>query len=70
MLRSPSSHTDAEGVMRRERPVWAVSAWGGFICLLMAVNSFIHGAVAASIPMLFGAAVLSAWAAWLAHRHH
>ena len=56
--------------MRRERPIWAVSAWGGFICLLMAVNSFIHGAVAASVPMLFGAAVLSAWAAWLAHRHH
>jgi len=51
------------------RPIWAASAWGGFVCMLMAFSTFVHGAIAASLPMLFGAAILSGWAVWLAHRH-
>jgi len=50
-----------------ERPIWAVSVWGGFVCLLMAVSSFVHEALAASAVMLLGALVLFAWAVWLEH---
>jgi hypothetical protein len=52
----------------RQRPVWALSAWGGFICMLFALSSLMHGAIAASLLMVFGAAVLVGWAFWLA-RH-
>jgi len=52
------------------RPIWGVSAWGGFICMLFAFNSLVHGAIAASLLMVFGAAVLGGWAFWLARRHH
>jgi hypothetical protein len=51
-----------------QRPTWAVSAWGGFICMLFAFSSLIHGAPMASLLMVFGAAVLVGWAFWLA-RH-
>ncbi|HEY6638283.1 MAG TPA: hypothetical protein VIZ61_11425 [Solirubrobacterales bacterium] len=51
----------------REGPIWAVSAWGGFICLLVAITSFVHEALAASAVMLLGALVLFAWAVWLEH---
>jgi hypothetical protein len=51
----------------RERPIWALSAWGGFICLLVAFNSLVHDAPAASGVMVLGALVLFAWAAWLEH---
>ncbi|HEX3293523.1 MAG TPA: hypothetical protein VHR38_07275 [Solirubrobacterales bacterium] len=52
------------------RPIWGVSAWGGFVCLLMAFSSFIHEALAASGVMLLGALVLFAWAAWLEYGRH
>jgi hypothetical protein len=52
------------------RPIWGVSAWGGFVCVLFALSSLIHGAIAASLLMVFGAAVLVGWAFWLARRHH
>jgi uncharacterized membrane protein YdjX (TVP38/TMEM64 family) len=52
----------------REGPTWALSAWGGFICILLAVSSLLYGAFAASLLMVFGAAVLAVWAFWLA-RH-
>jgi hypothetical protein len=54
----------------REQPIWAVSAWGGFICSLFAFNSLVHGAISASLVMALGAALLGAWALWLAHRPH
>jgi hypothetical protein len=52
----------------QQRPTWAVSAWGGFICMLFALSSLMQGAVMASLLMVFGAAVLACWALWLA-RH-
>ena len=52
----------------RDRPSWALSAWGGFICMLFAVSSLVRGALDASLLMVFGAAVLAGWAFWLA-RH-
>jgi len=51
-------------------PIWAVSAWGSFVCMLFAINSLVHGELAASLLMVFGAAVLVGWAVWLARRHH
>lgn len=51
-------------------PVWGVSAWGGFVCLLFAFTSLVHGAFAASGVMVLGAAVLAGWALWLARRRH
>jgi hypothetical protein len=56
-----------EGVPMRERPIWALSAWGGFICMLFALSSLMRGAITASLLMVFGAAVLCGWALWLAH---
>jgi hypothetical protein len=52
------------------QPIWAVSAWGSFVCMLFAINSLVHGEVAASLLMAVGAAVLGGWAFWLARRHH
>jgi hypothetical protein len=52
------------------RPIWAASAWAGFICVLLALSSVAHGYVAAGLVMLLGTAVLVGWALWLAHRHH
>ena len=49
------------------RPIWGVSAWGGFICLLFAITSLMHDSLEASAVMLIGALVLFAWAAWLEH---
>jgi hypothetical protein len=57
-------------VSMRERPIWALSAWGGFICMLFALSSLIYGAIAASLLMAFGAVVLVGWACWLANREH
>jgi hypothetical protein len=52
------------------QPIWGVSAWGGFICMLFALSSLMRGAISASILMVFGAAVLCGWAFWLARRPH
>jgi hypothetical protein len=49
------------------RPIWGVSAWGGFICALFAINSLVHGQVAAGAVMVLGAVMLFGWAAWLEH---
>jgi hypothetical protein len=52
------------------RPIWAASAWGGFICVLLALSSLMHGYVVAGLVMLLGTVVLAAWAFWIARRHH
>jgi hypothetical protein len=52
----------------RERPISALSAWGGFICMLFALSSLMYGAIGATLLMVFGAVVLVGWALWLAHR--
>jgi hypothetical protein len=52
------------------RPIWGVSAWGGFVCALLALSSLMNGAVDAGTVMLFGAVVLVGWAIWLAHHKH
>ena len=52
------------------RPIWGVSAWGGFICLLSAITALMHNSLEASAVMLVGALVLFAWAAWLEHSQH
>ena len=52
------------------RPIWGLSVWGGLVCVLLSLSSLMHGSVAASGVMLFGAVVLVGWAAWLAHREH
>jgi hypothetical protein len=49
------------------RPIWGVSAWGGFICLLFAFSALMHGAFAASGVMVLGALMLFGWAAFLEH---
>jgi hypothetical protein len=49
------------------QPIWGVSAWGGFVCLLFAFTSLARGAFAASAVMVLGALMLFAWAAWLEH---
>jgi hypothetical protein len=54
----------------RGRPVWGLSVWGGFICVLLSLSSLMHGSVEAGVVMLLGALVLAGWAAWLAHREH
>ena len=54
----------------RRRPIWAASAWGGFICVLFALSSVMHGNTAGGLVMLLGTVVLVGWALWLAHRHH
>jgi hypothetical protein len=38
--------------------------------MLFALSSLMHGAVLASLLMVFGAAVLAGWALWLARHHH
>jgi hypothetical protein len=52
------------------RPIWGVSAWGGFVCALLALSSMLHGALGASAMLLFGAVALFGWAVWLSHRGH
>ena len=52
------------------RPIWGLSVWGGFVCVLLSLSWLMHGSVEASAVMLLGAAVLVGWAAWLAHREH
>jgi hypothetical protein len=52
------------------RPIWGLSAWGGFICALFGLSSLLHGTPEASAVMLVGAAALFGWAAWLHHREH
>jgi hypothetical protein len=47
------------------RPIWGVSAWGGFVCALLAFTSMLHGALGASAMLSFGALALFGWAAWL-----
>jgi hypothetical protein len=49
------------------RAIWGVSAWGGFVCMLLAFSSLVHGEVASSAVMMLGAVVLFGWAAWLDH---
>jgi len=50
------------------RPIWGLSAWGGFICALFALSLLMHGAVDAGAAMLLGTVILVAWAVWLS-RH-
>jgi hypothetical protein len=49
------------------RPIWGVSAWGGFVCLLLAYSSLVRGAFASGGVMTLGAVALFAWALWLEH---
>lgn len=49
------------------RPIWSLSAWSAFICGLFALSTLMHGSLAASALMMFGALALSGWAAWLSH---
>jgi hypothetical protein len=49
----------------RGRPIWGLSAWGGFICVLFGLSSFLHGEIPASIVMMFGALLLFGWAVLL-----
>jgi hypothetical protein len=45
-----------------------LSAWSAFICALFALSTLMHGSLAASALMMFGALALFGWAAWLSHR--
>jgi len=49
------------------RPIWGLSAWAGFICVLFALSSLLHGTVEATAVLFAGALLLFAWAVWLAH---
>jgi hypothetical protein len=52
------------------RPIWALSVWGGFICVLFSLSSLLHGSVEAGGVMMLGALVLVGWAVWLSHHEH
>jgi hypothetical protein len=52
----------------RRQPIWGVSATGGLICGLLAVDWLFHGMVQASGMMALGALALFGWAVWL-HDH-
>jgi hypothetical protein len=52
------------------RPIWGLSVWGGFICVLFSLSSLMHGSVEASGVMLFGALALVGWALWLSRHEH
>ena len=52
------------------QPIWGLSIWGGFICVLLSLSSVMHGSLEAGAVMLLGALVLVGWAVWLAHREH
>jgi hypothetical protein len=54
----------------RRRPIWGVSAFGGFVCALLAVDWLFQGLVQASGMMALGALALFGWAAWLADHEH
>jgi hypothetical protein len=58
-----TGHPEPDG-MRRGTNLGA-SARGGFVCVLFAFSSLMHGAFAASGVMAAGALVLFGWAAWL-----
>ncbi len=52
------------------RPIWAASAWGGFVCALLALSSLMHGYITTGLVLLLGTAVLLGWAAWRSRHHH
>lgn len=52
------------------RPIWSLSAWGRFICMLFALSTLMYGSLAASALMMSGALALFGWAAWLSHHEH
>ena len=54
----------------RRQPIWGVSAAGGLICGLLALDWLFQGKVQASGMMALGALALFGWAAWLADHDH
>ena len=50
----------------RRQPIWGVSAVGGLICALLALDWLVQGRVQASGMMALGSLALFGWAAWLA----
>ena len=54
----------------RGRPIWAASVWGGFICVLFALSSTMHGSLGAGAVLAAGALLFFGWALWLGSHHH
>ncbi len=52
------------------QPIWGVSAFGGLICALLAVDWLFQGLVQASGMMALGALALFGWAVWLDDHEH
>lgn len=50
----------------RGRLRWGFGVWGGFLCILFALSSFMHGSLGASAVLTAGALCLFASAFWLA----
>jgi hypothetical protein len=50
----------------RRQPIWGVSAVGGLVCILLAVDWLLQGLVQASGMMALGSLALFGWAVWLA----
>jgi hypothetical protein len=50
----------------RRLPIWGVSAAGGLICGLLALEWLFQGMVQASGMMALGSLALFGWAVWLA----
>jgi hypothetical protein len=54
----------------RGRPIWGFSAWGGFVCALLALSSAVQGSLLAGAVLAAGSLFLFAWAVWLAGGDH
>ena len=56
--------------MMRGKRSWGISAAGGLVCGLLALDWLFHGLVQASGMMALGSLALFGWAAWLADHEH
>jgi len=48
---------------------WQVSAWAGFVCVLLAANGLAHEMTDQASIFFGGAVFLFLWAAWARARH-
>jgi hypothetical protein len=47
---------------------WGLSVWAGFLCVLLALSSVMHGSLRGGALLTAGALFLFGWALWLVRR--
>ncbi len=52
------------------QPIWRLSAWTGFICLLFGFSSLVHGELSAGVVLMLGALLMFGWAVLLDRGQH